>query len=195
VLDTPAVIAHGRLLLLDGDNQRLHEELITAGGYLRQGRFARMNVGQVQQVLEAARPEMVSPQMQQHLRELWPTHSQALLQALEARTRERTNGLQKFLAERAEKEMNDITTILTELRSTILAELRQPEVVQLQLAGFSTAEQEQFERNMTALAERAEQIDAEIEQERANIRRRFADPQPRLFPVAVTYLVPERMAR
>jgi len=108
-----------------------------------------------------------------------------LLQALEARVRERTNGLQKFLAERAEKEMNDITTILSELRSTILAELRQPEVVQLQLAGFSTAEQEQFERNMSALAERAEQIDAEIEQERANIRRRFADPQPRLFPVAV----------
>jgi hypothetical protein len=48
---------------------------------------------------------------------------------------------------------------------------------------------------MSALTERAEQIDAEIEQERANIRRRFADPQPRLFPVAVTYLVPERMAR
>ena len=195
MLDTPAVIAHGRLLLLGGDNQRLHEELITAGGYLRLGRFARMNVGQVQQVLEAARPEMVSPQMQQRLQELWPTHSDALLQALEARMRERTNGLQKFLAERAEKEMSDITTILTELRSTILAELRQPEVVQLQLAGFSTAEQEQFERNMSALAERAEQIDAEIEQERANIRRRFADPQPRLFPVAVTYLVPERMAR
>ena len=57
------------------------------------------------------------------------------------------------------------------------------------------AEREQFERNMSALAERAEQIGAEIEKERANIRRRFADPQPRLFPVSVTYLVPERMAR
>src|SRR5437764_5674106 len=57
VLDTPAVMAHGRLLLLSGYNQRLHEELITAGGYLRQGRFARMNVGQVQQVLEAARSD------------------------------------------------------------------------------------------------------------------------------------------
>ena len=109
--------------------------------------------------------------------------------------RERTSGLQKFLAERAEKEMQDITTILTELRTTILAELHQPEIVQLQLAGFSTAEQEQFERNMSALAERAEQIDGEIVKEREAIRKRFADPQPRLFPVAVTYLVPERMAR
>ncbi len=109
--------------------------------------------------------------------------------------RERTGGLQKFLAERAEKESNDISTILTELRTHILAELRQPEIVQLQLAGFSTAEHEQFERNMSALAARAEQIDAEIAQERAAIGKRYADPQPRLFPVAVTYLVPERMAR
>ena len=109
--------------------------------------------------------------------------------------RERTSGLQKFLAERAEKEMNDITTILTELRTTILAELRQPEVVQLQLASFNISEKEQFERNMSALTERVEQIDSEIEKERAHIRKRFADPQSRLFPVAVTYLVPERMAR
>ena len=195
VLDTPAVIAHGRLPLLGGDNQRLHEELIIAGGYLREGRFARMNVGQVQQVLEAARFDAVSPRMQQRLRELWPTHSEALLQSLEVRMRERTSGLQKFLAERAEKEMNDITTILTELRTTILAELHQPDVVQLQLASFNTSEKEQFERNMSALTERVEQIDSEIEQERAHIRKRFADPQSRLFPVAVTYLVPERMAR
>lgn len=109
--------------------------------------------------------------------------------------RERTDGLQKLLAERAAKEMNNITTILSELRSTILAELRQPAVVQLQLEGFSTAEREQFERNMSALTERAAQIDSEIIKERDVIRRRFANPQPRLFPVAVTYLIPERMAR
>jgi len=193
-LDTPAVIAHARLLLLGGDSQRLHEELITAGGYLREGRFARMNVGEVQRALAEARTQGVSAAMQKRLQELWSTHREALLAALEARMRERTGGLQKLLAERAEKEMNDITTILTELRTSILAELRQPEVVQLQLAGFSTEEHQQFERNMSALAERAEQIDAEIEQERAAIQRRFADPQPRLFPVAVTYLVPEHLA-
>ncbi len=192
-LDTPAVIAHARLLLLGGDSQRLHEEIITTGGYLREGRFARMNVGQVQQALATARADMVSPAMQQRLQTLWPAHRDSLLQALEARMRERTVGLQKFLAERAEKEMSDITTILTELRTSILAELHQPEIVQLQLAGFNTAEHEQFERNMSALSARAEQIDAEIAQERAAIGKRYADPQPRLFPVAVTYLIPERL--
>lgn len=192
-LDTPAVIAHARLLVLGGDSQRLHEELITAGGYLREGRLVRMNVGQVQRALDAARSDSVSLQVQQRLKELWHEHHEPLMQALEARMKERANSLSNLLDERAQKEINDISTILSELRTNILAELRQPEIEQLQLAGFSTSEREQFERNMSALAERVEQIDAEIEQERVAIRRRYADPQPRLFPVTVTYLVPEHM--
>ena len=38
---------------------------------------------------------------------------------------------------------------------------------------------------MAALAARAERIDHEIEQETRRIQQRFADPQPRLFPVAL----------
>ncbi|HEY4035899.1 MAG TPA: hypothetical protein VGL94_18230, partial [Ktedonobacteraceae bacterium] len=67
--------------------------------------------------------------------------------------------------------------------------------VQLQLGGFSQDERQQYERNLSALEERAHQIDEEITQEVKRIQERFADPQPRLFPVAVTYLVPERLAR
>jgi hypothetical protein len=37
-------------------------------------------------------------------------------------------------------------------------------------------------------------IPEEINRETKGIRKRFADPQPRMFPVAVTFLVPERMA-
>jgi hypothetical protein len=36
------------------------------------------------------------------------------------------------------------------------------------------------------------QISEEIELEVAVIRKRYADPQPRMFPVAVTFLVPEK---
>ena len=192
-LDTPAIIAHARLVVLGGDSQRLHEELIAAGGYLREGRLLRMNVGQVQRTLAAARAEPASSSMQARLQQLWPSHKDALMQALEARMRERAASLNNFLEERAHKERQDITTILNELRDRILAELRQPEIEQLQLAGFSTAEREQFERNMSALQQRLEAIDGEIEQERAAIGKRYADPQPRLFPVAVTYLIPEHL--
>jgi hypothetical protein len=41
-------------LVLSGDGQRLHEELIAAGGALRQGRFVRLNVGETASVLQAA---------------------------------------------------------------------------------------------------------------------------------------------
>ena len=38
-------------------------------------------------------------------------------------------------------------------------------------------------------------IPAEVERETAAIKSRYADPQPRMFPVAVTFLVPEKMRK
>ncbi len=199
-LDTPAVIAHARLMLTGSDNQRLHEEIITAGGVLREGRFARMGVGEVQRALQAAETysdagtSAIPNSLKQRLADLWPSHEQAVHQALDVRMRERTAGLQKQLADRAEKEISDITAILTELRTSILAELRKLEgPIQLEL--FNQTEQEQWKRDRDSLSERAEQIPGEIEQETEAIRSRFADPRPRLFPVAMTYLVPEKIAR
>lgn len=194
-MDSPAVIAHARLLILGGDNQRLHEEVIAAGGFLREGRFVRMNEGQLREALSAAQDREVSKQMQQDLAATWPRHKDVLVQALEGRMRERSASLQKTLAMRAEKEQRDIRSILIELQQSIRNELQQPEVVQLQLGGFSQDERQQYERNRDALDKRADQIDEEIQQEVKHIQQRFADPQPRLFPIAVTYLVPERLAR
>jgi hypothetical protein len=59
---------------------------------------------------------------------------------------------------------------------------------------FSRKEREQYDGNLTALRHRLEQILAEIEQETALVRARFADPEAWLFPVAVTFLVPERLS-
>ena len=50
-----------------------------------------------------------------------------------------------------------------------------------------------FERNKLALQSRLNEIPAEIELETAAVRARYADPQPRMFPVAVSFLVPQRM--
>ncbi len=88
--------------------------------------------------------------------------------------------------------MADITAILQELARTIGAELAEPEYQQLEL--FARSEREQYDRNVTALRHRLEQIPAEIEQETALVRSRFADPEARMFPVAVTFLVPERLS-
>lgn len=190
-LEHPVVVAYGRLVILGGDQQRLHEEVITAGGILKEGRFSRLNVGQVQQALAAALPDPVPESFHQRLMDLWPSHRDPLLRSLEVRMEERTSGLQKALQDRCEKEVADITAIMTELRQQILKELEQPDVEQLTL--FSSTEKEQFERNLSSLQLRVEQIPQEIDQESAIIRARFRDPTPRLFPLAVTYLIPQKL--
>jgi superfamily II DNA or RNA helicase len=193
VLDTPAVIAHARLVVVGTDSQRLHEEVIAAGGKLREGRFARMNVGEVDRALVAALSTEPGATMKARLQEQWPRHAEAIAQSLEARMRDRLGGLTKTLADRAEKEVANITAVLEELRRSILVELDASPPEQLDL--WATDEREQLERDVEGLRARVQRIPEEITQETARIRARFADPQARLFPVAVTFLAPEKHAR
>jgi len=193
LLDIPAVIAHARLVVIGGDSYRLHEELIAAGGYIRDQKWGgRLNVGQMEKVLDGATANEPSPTVKTKLLQLYPSLTSPLISALEARVRDRVDGLHKKLTERAEKEAKDITSILTELKKSIEAELKDPAYIQPTL--FATEEQERFERNRDAMRARAREIPEEIERETAAIRARFADPQARMFPVAVTFLVPEKMA-
>ena len=196
VLQGPAMIAQARLVVIGGDCHRLHEEIITAGGLFKEGRLTKMNVGQVEDALEAAGPDEPTEAVKAKLFDLWPKHAPLLAQFLEARMRDRTDGLQKALAERAKKEVADITAILTELRETIEEKLDDPELNQPVLfPEFSDLERQQYERNVDALRASVRAIPEEIEKETAAIRARFADPEPRMFPVAVTYLIPEKMSK
>ena len=193
VLDTPAVFAYARLVALGSDGQRLHEQILTAGGRLREGgRFSRLNVGEVQTALDGATDQAASPRTQERLRASWSQHADALQSALQARKNDRMAGLMRFLQDRAAKEARDSEAILTELRTSILAELHEPEIQQLAL--FTTAEQDQFQRNVDALRARADEIPAEIARERRAIEARYAEPTAHLFPVAVTYLIPASIA-
>ncbi len=191
-LKNPAAIAHARLVLVGGEGARLHEEIITAGGEIVEGRFRRLNVTQVQEALEAGTERPVSPKTQEQLRSAWGKVEPALMQALEARQRERLDGMQKRLAERREKETSDIRAVLGELQAMIERELDEPEYAQREF--WSSSEREQYNRNVQALRLRLMQIPEELEKEIAAIEMRYADPQPRMFPVAVTFLVPEKYA-
>ena len=65
----------------------------------------------------------------------------------------------------------------------------------LQPALFSLEEREQLHSNTDALRRRLEEIPGELAREQAALKKRFANPQARLFPVAVTFLVPERLSQ
>lgn len=193
ILNTPAVIAHARLVVIGGDSHRLHEELITAGGFIKEARWGgRLNVGQIESALAGAATTEPSSLVNTKLLELYPSLAASLASALEARLKDRVDGLQKRLAERAEKEAKDIESILTELKKAIEVELNDPAYIQTSL--FDDPELERFERNKDAMRARAKEIPEEIKRETSAILARFANPQARMFPVAVTFLIPERMA-
>lgn len=192
-LSHPVVIAHGRIVVLGGDNHRLHEEIITAGGALIEGRFNRLNVGETKAALESATDTPVPAAIEARFQSLWPKHSDSLLAALEARRVERTKNLEKTLAERADKEVSKLTAIMTELQRSIQAELAPHQIEQLDifLLGDDLGKQ-QRERDLSALRRRLEEIPEEIERESRHIRSRFTNPHARLFPVAVTWLIPRK---
>jgi hypothetical protein len=192
VLDAPAVIAHARLVVLGGDDRRLHEEIVTAGGLLRDGRLSRFNVGQTEAVLRAQTDKSVPAQRLAELKTMWSRIREGVVGTLEARMRERTGGLERQLKEQQEREVTDLKAILDELARTIREELEAQSPVQPELPGI---EKRQLEVNRQAIRARLEAIPGEIARETKQIRARYANPTPRLFPVAVTFLVPEHLAR
>lgn len=192
-LDSPAVVAHARLVVVGSDRHRLHEEVIRAGGVIRQGRFARLTVGEVDSALEDMRGQLPPENLLQELSEAWPKVEDPLVQALEARKSDRMKHLVNALVRRRDKEIADIERILLELKSSVEAELAQEsEPEQLQM--WADTEREQFKRNINSLKARVDVIPSEILKESEGVRHRYVDVTARVFPVAVTFLVPESMA-
>jgi hypothetical protein len=190
-LDTPAVAAFARLVILGGDSQRLHEELIVAGGTLREGRFEALKDEELQRVLANATTQAVSQVWQERLVAAWPVQRERVYRALEALQRRKVKRLEGDLEKRMEYEIGLISSVLTELQQSIEQTLRASEFVQPTL--FDLEERQQFTYDRQKLKERAEAITREIENERQNIQARYAKRQTRLFPVAVAFLVPERL--
>jgi superfamily II DNA or RNA helicase len=194
VLQTPAVIAHGRLLVLGGDNQRVHEEIIMAGGVIKEGHFARMNVGDTERAYASASEQGAPGFAEDALKTLWAKIENPLFRALEARMKERTENLQTFLNERAESEAASFTAVLGELERAIRETLAKEEDPQLRLnlGDASEVEREQREHDLGNLHDRLAQIPGELAREVDHLKSRYRDPQPRLFPIAITFLVPPR---
>lgn len=192
-LTHPVVIAHGRIVVLGGDNHRLHEEVITAGGALIEGKFQRLNVGETKAALAAATEVEAPPAIEAKFQTLWPKYRDMLMNALDARKVERTKNLEKNLDELAEKEVNKLKTVMTELQRAIQAEVDRKDGPQLMLdLGDDSQGKQQRERDLAALRRRLKEIPEEIQRESEHIRSRFANPSARLFPVAVTWLIPRR---
>ena len=87
-----------------------------------------------------------------------------------------------------------MNTILDELERSIRVALDDtPFWEQASLFEIET-ERDQLRKDHDALKQRLVSIPAMREQETAALRRRYADPQARWFPAAITFLVPASIA-
>ena len=192
VLDTPAVVAWARLIVVGENRHRLHEEIIQAGGAIRSGRFARFGKEQLDAIVERAEWHLPKEAMLDQLTEVWSKVEDSLLASIDARKDDRMQFVHNALDRRRDKEVADMRGILTDLEQSIRSQLEEPELMQLEL--WNSAEKEQLQRNIGALQQRLGRIPAEIENEARVIEARYSSPSDRVFPVAVAFLVPQSMA-
>lgn len=190
-IDGPAVVVVSRLVITGGNHHRLHEELTVSGGYLRDQSFRREeSVTRVQQWLDEAQPITASDSLFDALRDRFDRAQVAILQSVDARSKDRLKFLANTLQTRKQQEIDDIGAVLDELDKAIQSELKkdqQPE----QFSLFTEDERTQLRRDTAALEARLARIPAERIQEVQAIEARYAKLYDRTFPVAVVFLVPE----
>lgn len=189
------VAIHARLVITGRGGHRLHEEVVAAGGRVAAGRFSREGYGinELARVFAAATDEMPPAYVREALTAIWPDIQEQLRGAIANRAGDRADSLTRSLLQRVEDDVTTMRTVLSELRTSILAELARLEEPEQLMLDFDIDERSQFTRDIDALRARADAIPAEIDDEELAIRRRYDDQALRLFPAAVTFLVPRRM--
>lgn len=191
VLMSPAIVVHGRLIVVGASHQRLHEELVTAGGTTKDGRWERFSQTAIEELLKAASSAVPEGLPADSLLRLVREYEDRAVSALEARMRDRVGSIERELEQRRDRDLSDIETVIKELEQAIRSGFEDAADGQLFLEGLAPDEQDQLNRNRDALERRLAALPDELDKEQSAIRSRYSSPQPRLFPLAVTILVPE----
>ena len=137
---------------------------------------------------------MPPEQVRQLLRDLWPDLNQTLAGILANRAAARRRSLAALIESRCTEEVAAMNTILDELERSIRVALDDAPYWQQASLFEIEAERDQLRKDHDALAERLDSIPVTRELETAALRRRYADPQARWFPAAITFLVPAVIA-
>jgi superfamily II DNA or RNA helicase len=208
VSDDPAVEqtlvgAYSRFVVVGADGIRLHEEVLYAGGWLRDdGTFRRQEaLGELARILDHALTHgaPAAPVIQDKLVALWPKAQDPLVRAIERRTDERFRSLEARLAARLEDERRRIIANSSRFETDLKQALADSEAEEGAL--FSVAEGRGDEREMAQWrhdrdnwATKLDRLTAERDRELARVAARYKDSRRHSFPVAVIFVVPRREA-
>jgi hypothetical protein len=155
-----------------------------------------MNVGEIKAATAAASDIRPAAVVEAAIAGQWDAVEDAVFRALDARAEEVTASLGRRLAERAQAEAEAIQIVLAELERSIRAQLGDlRNEAPLIVASLTPDERSQFERDIEALERRLTEIPQEVRREQEAIRTRYGTPQFRVFPAAVSCLIPQRLAQ
>lgn len=190
-IEAPVLIAFGRLVVHGGDQHKLHEELIAQAIERKGGRTRRLGVEESERL---ARLEGVPFEGDLDVEALWEDAAETLHTALQARTETRMEALTRIIAEREAKDLKDIEARLGELQGELtkmLAEVDPTAGKPTTMEMFPETTDDATSRARRSIESRLQELPNELKHEQASIRRRYAEPQHRMFPVAVSVLIPE----
>ncbi|SFD72914.1 DISARM system SNF2-like helicase DrmD [Streptomyces aidingensis] len=211
-LETTFVGAYARFVLVGTDGQRLHEEILHAGGWLGENGWQRRlrGVEAVGSILDRAltRGRPAKDRMIHRLRQSWPKTYEGLTQSIEARGKERKASLMDRLAERRADEEKRINVTLDRLERTLrtrLGETSPADGPASPAAGMTDTlfglddlkdpdERRQLTEDRKRWRARLDGLEDERKRELAAIAARYRDPQDHLFPVAVVFVIPAKEA-
>lgn len=190
LIEEPVIVVWSRLVITGGGHHRLHEELTMTGGDLKSSSFARIRtLGRLEELLQKSEPTEPSEKHFGELRKRFGSQEAAIKKAVEARSRERRDHLANAIEGRRDRDVADLNQVLDDLTRMIEGELKDVgKSVQLTL--WPLDQQDALRRDIDSLRSRLERIPEERVREVENIRRRYADPIDRTFPVAIEFIVP-----
>ncbi|MGK3109129.1 DISARM system SNF2-like helicase DrmD [Streptomyces sp. WAC05858] len=206
-LETTFVGAYARFVLVGTDGQRLHEEILHAGGWLGENGWQRRlrGVEAVGSILDRAltqgRP--AKDRIVHRLQQSWSKTYEGLTQSIEARGKERKASLIDRLAERQADEEKRINATLDRSRRTLRARLGETSPDAASPAGGmdalfgvddlkDPAERRQLAEDRVRWRAKLDGLEDERKRELAAIAARYLDPQDHLFPVAVVFVIPAK---
>src|SRR5262249_14980730 len=115
-LETTLIGAYARFVLVGADGVRLHEEVLQAGGWLRDGsRFSRLeNLSTLDAILERAmtRGTPAASHLSSRIAEAWPRAQAGVVRSLEWRRDRRLESLSNALGRREQDERRRIVASL-----------------------------------------------------------------------------------
>lgn len=183
-LDSPAILVHGRLLVLGKTQRRLHEELLVAGGKTDKDKWIRFKESELKVITDNLESGKGSDRILANLKAKWSVIDPILRRTLNARMTERTETLENRLNQKRDAEKKTISTVLTDLENQLRAALDSPDQLEMDFS------HDKIDYS-NVLKQRIRQIPHERQRELDNLDEIYSEPTPKLFPVCVTIVIPK----